>query len=100
MLSKIKIFVDPMLLIVNIRELGCEMYYHPRQNILHKINEILNETYVLKYAFELGKSERIIDQSVSTYRLKIKLLKSYLAIILHSLLRSVMTKGNHLTTFE
>jgi glucosyl-dolichyl phosphate glucuronosyltransferase len=74
-------------------ELGYKIYYHPRQIILHKINDKLNETYVLKYAFELGKSERIIDNSVSINRVKIKLLKSYLAIILHSLMSGIVTKG-------
>ena len=78
-------------------ELGYQMYYHPRQNILHKINEKLNEAYVLKYAFELGKSERIIDQSLSTNRVKIKLLKSHIAIIAHSLLSGILTKGKSLS---
>ena len=41
------------------------MYYYPSQNILHKINQKLNENYVLKYSKELGKSERIIDESIS-----------------------------------
>jgi glycosyltransferase involved in cell wall biosynthesis len=79
------------------KELGYKMFYHPEQNILHKINEKLNETYVLKYAFELGKSEKIIDQSLSTNRVKIKLLKSHIAIIAYSLLRGILTKGKSLS---
>jgi glycosyltransferase involved in cell wall biosynthesis len=78
-------------------QLGFRIMYNPDQKLWHKINEKLNETYVLKYAFELGKSEKIIDQSLSTNRVKIKLLKSHIAIIAHSLLRGILTKGKSLS---
>lgn len=62
--------------------MGYKIFYHPKQNILHKINEKLNLEYVLNYSKELGKSERIIDESVSKARVVVKVIKSYLAQIL------------------
>lgn len=63
-----------------------KMHYHPKQNILHKINEKLNENYVLTYSKELGKSERIIDESNSKLRVIKKTIKSYIAMLIHGLL--------------
>lgn len=65
--------------------LGYKMYYNPNQNILHKINEKLNENYILSYSKELGKSERIIDETVSKIRVFIKILKCNLAILIFNL---------------
>lgn len=70
--------------------MGYKMYYHPEQNILHKINEKLNENYVLTYSKELGKSERIIDESISKERVMIKIIKSYLAMFMFSFLRGLI----------
>ena len=70
--------------------MGYKMYYHPQQNILHKINDKLNETYVLDYAFELGKSERIIDESVSKLKCIKKIVKSYIAIIASFLFKKIV----------
>lgn len=67
---------------------GYKMYYHPNQNILHKINEKLNENYVLNYSKELGKSEKIIDESISNLIVIKKTIKSYLAILIYNLLFS------------
>ncbi|MDP5199623.1 glycosyltransferase family 2 protein [Flavobacterium sp. DG2-3] len=64
---------------------GYKMFYHPNQNILHKINDKLNENYVLDYAKELGRSERIIDNSVSSLKVKVKILKSHIAILIYRL---------------
>lgn len=66
-------------------KLGYKMFYHPKQNILHKINEKLNESYVLSFSSELGKSERIIDQTISKSRVSKKVFKAYVAIFGHSL---------------
>jgi glycosyltransferase involved in cell wall biosynthesis len=63
--------------------LGYRIYYHPKQNILHKINEKLNENYVLTYSKELGKSERIIDESISNWKVLTKITKSYIAIFIY-----------------
>ncbi|QOG04125.1 glycosyltransferase family 2 protein [Flavobacterium sp. MDT1-60] len=65
--------------------MGYKMYYHPNQNILHKINEKLNENYVLNYSKELGKSERIIDEAGSGCRVLLKILKCYSAEMLFNL---------------
>jgi glycosyltransferase involved in cell wall biosynthesis len=64
-------------------KLGYKMYYHPLQLISHKINQKLNTDYVLNYAYELGKSEKIIDNSTSQIRVVKKLFKSNLAILFH-----------------
>lgn len=72
--------------------MGYKMYYHPKQNILHKINDKLNENYVLTYSKELGKSERIIDESYSKLRVIKKTIKSYSAILIHGLFAGLIKK--------
>jgi len=74
-------------------ELGYNIYYHPRQNILHKINEKLNETYVLKYAFELGKSERIIDEMTCKNIVLRKTIKCIMARVLSFVLIPFIKAG-------
>jgi glycosyltransferase involved in cell wall biosynthesis len=79
--------------------MGYKMYYHPKQNILHKINDKLNENYVLTYSKELGKSERIIDESNSQLRVINKIFKSHIAIFIHILLSNLIKeekKNNYL----
>lgn len=76
-------------------KLGYKMFYHPKQNILHKINEKLNESYVLSYSSELGKSERIIDQTISKSRVSKKIFKAYVAIFGHSLFYVFFKKHTH-----
>lgn len=70
--------------------IGYKMFYHPEQNILHKINEKLNKNYVLTYSKELGKSERIIDESISKGRVIKKIIKSYIAMLMSSLLSDLI----------
>jgi glycosyltransferase involved in cell wall biosynthesis len=71
--------------------IGYKMYYHPKQNILHKINEKLNENYVLTYSKELGKSGRIMDESISKFIVIKKTIMSYCAILINVLLGELMT---------
>lgn len=68
--------------------LQCIVYYTPDLIVFHKINNKLNEIYVLTYAKELGKSERIIDESISSFKVIKKVVKSYIAILLHTTLKS------------
>jgi len=61
--------------------IGYNIYYHPKQNILHKINEKLNKKYVLDYSLEQGKSQRIIDFSFSKTIFITTILKSFFVIV-------------------
>lgn len=70
---------------------GYKNYYHPDQNILHKINDKLNEQYVLTYSKELGRSERFIDALGSPLKVTIKIMKSYVAILLYKMFFDVIT---------
>ena len=70
--------------------MGYKMFYHPEQNILHKINDKLNKKYVIEYSRELGSSERIIDESVSKFKVIKKITKSYFAIILYVLFYKII----------
>jgi glucosyl-dolichyl phosphate glucuronosyltransferase len=63
------------------KQLGFKTMYNPDQKVWHKINEKLNELYVLKYAFELGKSERIVEEAYSKLKVQIKKIKSVIALI-------------------
>lgn len=72
------------------KELGCKIFYHPEQNILHKINEKLNKNYVLRYAFELGGSERIIDGNKSRKTVQKKIIKSYVALLISFMMLPVV----------
>lgn len=63
----------------------CIVYYSPDLIVHHKINDKLNEKYVLTYSKELGKSERIIDESISKFMVLKKTTKSYIAILTYSL---------------
>lgn len=79
--------------------LGYKIYYHPNQNILHKIDDKLNKNYLLTYSKELGKSERIIDESISKGRVIKKLIKSYAAMLIYYLLSDLIKeekKGSYL----
>lgn len=67
--------------------LQCIVYYTPDLIVHHKINDKLNENYVLTYSKELGKSERIIDESISKGRVIKKIIKSYVAMLMFSFLR-------------
>lgn len=78
-------------------KMGYKMYYNPKQNILHKINDKLNKTYVLSYARELGTSERFIDQSTSVTRVAKKIFKSYLAINGSALLKFFLKNEKRIT---
>ncbi|MBS7254394.1 glycosyltransferase family 2 protein [Flavobacterium branchiicola] len=78
-------------------KLGYKMYYSPKQNILHKINEKLNMVYVLSYARELGISERIIDQSTSITKVSKKIFKSYLAILGSNLFKHFLRDEKRIT---
>jgi len=60
--------------------MGYKMRYNPKQNILHKINNKLNEDYVLLYSKGIGKSLRIIDESVSKWVVLRKVIKWYIAL--------------------
>ncbi|MHC0441182.1 glycosyltransferase family 2 protein [Flavobacterium sp. 3-210] len=71
--------------------MGYKMHYHPKQNILHKINEKLNEDYILTYSKELGKSGRIMDKSISKFLVIKKTIMSCCAIIAHVLLGKLIT---------
>jgi glycosyltransferase involved in cell wall biosynthesis len=64
------------------------VYYIPNLIVYHKINEKLNENYVLTYSKELGKSERIIEESISKLIVVKKTIKSYVAILIYNLLGS------------
>ncbi|MNX82531.1 GalNAc(5)-diNAcBac-PP-undecaprenol beta-1,3-glucosyltransferase [compost metagenome] len=78
-------------------KMGYKMYYNPRQNILHKINDKLNKTYILSYAREVGTSERLIDQSTSIARVAKKIFKSYLAITGSALLKFFLKDERRIT---
>jgi glycosyltransferase involved in cell wall biosynthesis len=65
--------------------MGYKFYYHPKLNILHKINDKLNENYVLTYSKELGKSGRIMDESNSKFIVIKKTIMSYCAILINLL---------------
>lgn len=64
------------------------VYYTPNLIVFHKINDKLNESYVLTYSKELGKSERIIDESISRFKVIKKVVKSHIAILFHTILKS------------
>lgn len=64
------------------------VYYIPNLIVYHKIKEKLNDNYVLTYSKELGKSERIIDESISKLIVIKKTIKSYVAILIYNLLVS------------
>jgi glycosyltransferase involved in cell wall biosynthesis len=75
------------------------VYYTPDLIVYHKINDKLNENYVLTYSKELGKSERIIDESNSQLRVINKIFKSHIAIFIHILLSNLIKeekKNNYL----
>jgi glycosyltransferase involved in cell wall biosynthesis len=64
------------------RDLGYKICYYPEQLIFHKIDDKLNLDYILRYAYQLGKSERIIDSEHSTVRVLSKSFKSFFAILI------------------
>ncbi|MEN2413833.1 glycosyltransferase family 2 protein [Flavobacterium mesophilum] len=79
------------------RLMGYKIYYDPKQNILHKINEKLNENYILNYSKELGRSERIIDSSISKFKTLKKIVKSIAALGLFCSLRHLVKQEKRIT---
>lgn len=73
-----------------VKKNGFKIIYNPKLIVLHKINSKLNKKYVLRYSKESGKSERIIDESISKVIVIKKTIKSYIAILLHHLLRGLI----------
>lgn len=71
----------------------CIVYYSPDLIVHHKINDKLNENYVLTYSKEHGRSERIIDESMSKLRVIRKVTKSYIAIFMYGLLIELIKEG-------
>lgn len=65
---------------------GYKITYNPELVVFHKINNKLNKKYVFDYSYQNGKSERIIDESISKLRVIEKTIKSYFAILIHYLL--------------
>lgn len=63
--------------------LGYKIFYNPNLIVFHKINDKLNRNYIFQYSFEQGKSERIIDESLSKLKVFIKIIKSITAILLY-----------------
>lgn len=77
------------------RNMGFKIIYHPKLNILHKINEKLNLNYILEYANKVGESERIIDSTVSKLRIYKKIIKSYMAFLIYHLFGKILSKESH-----
>jgi glycosyltransferase involved in cell wall biosynthesis len=71
--------------------MGYKINYHPKQNVLHKINEKLNANYILTYSKELGKSGRIMDESISKFIVLKKTIMSYCAILINVLIGELIT---------
>ncbi|GAA4450648.1 glycosyltransferase family 2 protein [Nibrella saemangeumensis] len=65
------------------RAIGYSVLYHPGLVVYHKIGNKLNKDYVFDYAFNLGKSERIIDGQRSTVKVLLKYVKYILMILLY-----------------
>lgn len=61
-------------------KLNYKILYNPKLVVFHKINDKLNENYVLTYSRDIGKSLRIIDTSLSKYNILKKTTKSYIAL--------------------
>lgn len=75
------------------KQLGFRAMYNPNLIVYHKINDKLNKKYVLTYAKELGKSERIIDESISKGKVLKKIIKSFAAMLMFRLLSSLIKEG-------
>lgn len=60
------------------RDLEFKLTYEPKLVVYHKINEKLNERYLLIYSYEHGKSEVIVDFNRNKIRFLLKILKSFL----------------------
>ncbi|MRX68170.1 Glycosyltransferase, GT2 family [Flavobacterium resistens] len=73
-----------------IHSINSIVFYSPKLIVYHKINDKLNINYVLTYSKELGKSERIIDTTISTGKVRTKKMKSVLAVVLHFFLIKVL----------
>jgi len=57
---------------------GYKINYEPNLVVYHKINEKLEQEYILSYAFQHGQSEVLVDLGTSKLRFSLKIVKALL----------------------